>query len=277
MPTPLASPYLSSICANCISSQLLSPNKSAVNFVAITALSQLAYAPTSEIGILARISHNLFDVGVCCYLLKLQLNYFGCQIAKIFRSFSIPGSNPIDLKLPFPTLVTQQHEPLPNNMNPLQKTLNIVAAIALTSTAVWFIHSMIKSPTFPEQWAVMEVTDAQTMTLRQTDGNQMQVHLCGIDAAELANQAKQKLRSLVAIDGNQVTVIPVAKDEQGRTVAEVMAYGKDGVEVSFGEELLKSGLVKTRQSGVECPNQIAFENAQRLAVASKAGIWGQLK
>ncbi|HYX15955.1 MAG TPA: hypothetical protein VE944_16615 [Nostoc sp.] len=53
----------------------------------------------------------------------------------------------------------------------------------------------------------------------------------------------------------------MAKDEQGRTVAEVMAYGKGGVEVSFREELLKSGLINTRQSGVECPNQIAFENA----------------
>ncbi|MBD2452128.1 thermonuclease family protein [Nostoc sp. FACHB-152] len=162
-------------------------------------------------------------------------------------------------------------------MNSLQKTGAIVAALALTSTAAWIIHSMNNSPAFPEQWAVMEVTDAQTMTVRQTNGHQMQVRLCGIDAAELGNQAKEKLQSLVAIDGNQVTVIPVAKDEQGRTFAEIMAYSKDGVEVSFQEELLKSGLVKTRQSGVECPNMIAFENAQRLAVASKAGIWKQLK
>ena len=164
-------------------------------------------------------------------------------------------------------------------MNPLQKTGTIFAALTLISTAVWIIHSMTKSPAFPEQWVVMEVTDAQTMTVRQTDGNQMQIRLCGINQPEqaLSKQATEKLRSLVAIDGNQVTVIPVAKDEQGRTVAEVMAYGKDGVEVSFQEELLKSGLVKTRQSGVECPNQIAFENAQRLAIASKTGIWGQLK
>ncbi|MDZ8108268.1 MAG: hypothetical protein RM338_21970 [Nostoc sp. DedQUE12a] len=41
--------------------------------------------------------------------------------------------------------------------------------------------------------------------------------------------------------------------------------------------MLKSGLARTQQSGVECPNQIAFENAQRLAIASKAGVWGQRK
>ncbi|MDZ8070575.1 MAG: hypothetical protein RMY64_34035 [Nostoc sp. DedQUE08] len=36
------------------------------------------------------------------------------------------------------------------------------------------------------EWAVTEVTDAQTMTVRQTDSNQMQVWLCGIDAGSNA-------------------------------------------------------------------------------------------
>lgn len=52
-----------------------------------------------------------------------------------------------------------------------------------------------------------------------------------------------------------------------------MAYGKGGFEVSFQEELLKSGLAKTQQGGVECPNQLAFENAQRMANA----VWSQDK
>nr|WP_322712681.1 thermonuclease family protein [Nostoc sp. ChiSLP03a]MDZ8213903.1 thermonuclease family protein [Nostoc sp. ChiSLP03a] len=49
------------------------------------------------------------------------------------------------------------------------------------------------------------------------------------------------------------------KDNDGRTVAEVMAYGKGEAEISFQEELLKNGLARTRNSGVECPNQLAFE------------------
>lgn len=53
----------------------------------------------------------------------------------------------------------------------------------------------------------------------------------------------------------------MGKDEPGRTVAEVMAYGKGGFEISFQEELLKSALARTRQSGMKWPNQLAFENS----------------
>jgi endonuclease YncB( thermonuclease family) len=114
------------------------------------------------------------------------------------------------------------------------------------------------------------------MTVRQTDSNQMQVWLCGIDASELGNEAREKLRSLlglpfavaslkekaslVATNENQLMVIPVGKDEQGRTVAEVMVYDQGEAETSFQKELLKSGLARTQLGGVECPNQKAFEN-----------------
>lgn len=136
-----------------------------------------------------------------------------------------------------------------------------------------------------EQWIVTDVSDDNTLTVGQTDGSQMQVQLCGIDVPEvkqdkaseqpLGNEAKQKLQSLVAAADNEVMIIPVQKDSEGRTVAEVMTYGKGDLEISFQEELLKSGLVKMRQSGVECPNHLAFEQAQKIAIASKAGIWKQ--
>uniref|UniRef100_A0A8J7A0S8 Thermonuclease family protein n=1 Tax=Desmonostoc muscorum LEGE 12446 TaxID=1828758 RepID=A0A8J7A0S8_DESMC len=138
-----------------------------------------------------------------------------------------------------------------------------------------------------QEWTATQVTDGDSITVRQTDGSQMEVELCGINAPEVrhdkatgqpfGNKAKQKLRSLVATNDSQVMVIPVGKDEQGRTVGEVMVYAQGEAEISFQEELLKSGLARTQQGEVECPNQIAFENAQRLAIASKAGIWGQMK
>jgi endonuclease YncB( thermonuclease family) len=114
----------------------------------------------------------------------------------------------------------------------------------------------------------------------------MQVRLCGIDASQLQHsqtpiqtfdsQAKEKLRSLVAAADNQVMIIPVAKDSDGRTVAEVMmSAGKDDIEVSFQEEILKSGLASYRKSGDNCPNNLAFEKAEKLAIASKAGVWSQ--
>ena len=132
-----------------------------------------------------------------------------------------------------------------------------------------------------------QVADGDSITVRQTDSSQMSVKLCGIDAPEvkhgkspgqpLVNEAKQKLLKLVAAADNQLMIVPVEKDNDGRTVAEVMAHGQGEAEISFQEELLKSGLAKTRLGGVECPNQIAFEQAQTIAIASKTGVWSQDK
>lgn len=127
-----------------------------------------------------------------------------------------------------------------------------------------------------EDWTVLEVTDADRLTVRQTDGQQMNVRLCGIVAA-LDNQAKDKLRSLVAAAENQVMLIPVEKDGDGYTVAEVMAYGTGEVQISFQEELLKSGLAKVRKSGVECPNHLSLKNAEKIAKSSQVGVWRQVK
>ncbi|BAY29023.1 nuclease [Nostoc carneum NIES-2107] len=129
------------------------------------------------------------------------------------------------------------------------------------------------------------MANGDTLTVRQTDGSQMQVQLCGIDVLEVkqdkasgqavGNEAKRKLQSLVAAADNEVMIIPVQKDSEGRTIAEVMAYGKNDMEISFQEEMLKSGLAKIHESGIKCPNHSAFEQAQKIAITSKAGIWKQ--
>ncbi|MGJ5634947.1 thermonuclease family protein [Nostoc sp. CALU 1950] len=174
-------------------------------------------------------------------------------------------------------------------MKPLQRTPIILTVIAGAIITTILIFQRTKQPSIAltEEWIATQVADGDSITVRQTDGSQMSVELCGIDAPEvkqgevpaqtLSNEAKDKLLKLVATADNQLMIIPVAKDKQGHTVAEVMAHGQGEAEISFQEELLKNGLAKTRLGGVECPNQIAFENAQRIAKASKAGIWGQLK
>jgi endonuclease YncB( thermonuclease family) len=136
-----------------------------------------------------------------------------------------------------------------------------------------------------EEWTATQVADGDSITVRQTDGSQMSVELCGIDAPELkqgetpgqplANEAKQKLQLLVTAADKQLMVIPVEKDDKGRTVAEVLAHGQDEAEISFQEELLKNGLAKMRKSGVECPNHLAFEQAADIAKASYIGVWSQ--
>jgi endonuclease YncB( thermonuclease family) len=127
-----------------------------------------------------------------------------------------------------------------------------------------------------EEWTVIDVVDGDRLTLRQTDGKQMNVRLCGI-VAVLDKEAKEKLRLLVEAAWDQVMIIPVEKDSDGFTVAEVMANGTGEVDISFGEELLKSGLAKVRKSGVECPNQVSFDQAEKIAIASKVGVWRQSK
>nr|WP_322657121.1 thermonuclease family protein [Dendronalium sp. ChiSLP03b]MDZ8203450.1 thermonuclease family protein [Dendronalium sp. ChiSLP03b] len=176
-----------------------------------------------------------------------------------------------------------------SNMKSLWRTGIILAAIATatTTTILIFQRTNNSSIALSEDWIVIDVADGDSMTVRQTDGSQIEVELCGIDASELkqdkapgqslGNEAKQKLQSLVADADNEVMIVPVQKDSEGRTVAEVMARGQGEAEISFQEELLKSGLAKMHKSGMECPNQLAFEQAQKIGIASKAGLWRQHK
>jgi endonuclease YncB( thermonuclease family) len=174
-------------------------------------------------------------------------------------------------------------------MKPLWKTTIILTAIAGATIIAILIFQRTNQPSIAltEEWIATQVADGDSITVRQTDGSQMSVELCGIDAPELkqgktpgqplANEAKQKLLKLIAAADKQLMIVPVAKDSDGRTVAEVMAHGQGEAEISFQEELLKSGLAKTRLGEVECPNRIAFENAQRIAKASLVGVWSQPK
>ncbi|MBD2730264.1 thermonuclease family protein [Nostoc sp. FACHB-892] len=172
-------------------------------------------------------------------------------------------------------------------MKPLWRTGIILTTIAgaITSAILIFRGTNQPSIAFTEEWIATQVADGDSITVGQTDGSQMEVELCGIDVPEmkqgkapeqtLANKAKQKLLKLVAAADNQLMIIPVGKDLKGRTVAEVMAYGKGEADISFQEELLKDGLAKTRNSGLECPNHLAFEKAQEIAKASHIGVWSQ--
>ncbi|MGV0104673.1 thermonuclease family protein [Nostoc sp. DSM 114167] len=66
-----------------------------------------------------------------------------------------------------------------------------------------------------EEWIVTQVADGDSITVRQTDGSQIEVELCGIDAPEMtqaqapaqpfANEAKQKL--LKHPDGNTTVAL----------------------------------------------------------------------
>lgn len=174
-----------------------------------------------------------------------------------------------------------------SNMKPSWITGIILTAIAGAIITAILIFQRTNQPSIAltEEWIATQVPDGDSITVRQTDGSQMEVELCGIDAPELkegqisgqplANEAKQKLLKLVAAADNQLMIIPVGKDLKGRTVAEVMAYGKGKADINFQEEMLKNGLAKMLKSGVECPNQLGFEQAADIAKASHIGVWSQ--
>ncbi|MFS0520014.1 thermonuclease family protein [Nostoc sp. UIC 10607] len=119
------------------------------------------------------------------------------------------------------------------------KTTIILTAIAGATISAISIFQRTKQPSIAltEEWIATQVADGDSITVRQTDGSQMSVELCGIDAPEvkqaevpaqaLSNEAKQKLLKLIAAADNQLMIVPVAKDSDGRTVAEVMAHGPD--------------------------------------------------
>jgi endonuclease YncB( thermonuclease family) len=138
-----------------------------------------------------------------------------------------------------------------------------------------------------EYWEVVSVADGDTITVKR-DGESKKIRFCGIDAPEVqhgkqpgqpfGDEAREKLRSLISLAKNQVIIIPVEFDRYGRTVAEVMASvsGEWGIEMSFQEEMLKSGSAYYyKQYASNCPNHDAFAKAQELAIANRVGVWGK--
>ncbi|MCC5611530.1 thermonuclease family protein [Nostoc sp. CHAB 5834] len=128
-----------------------------------------------------------------------------------------------------------------------------------------------------EQWQVIRVSDGDTITVRQMNGREKKLRLCGIDAPEksqpLGKESKANLQRLVDEVDKTVMVSEIESDRYGRTVAEVFS-SKNGVEKNFNEEQLSSGnaYIYTQYVG-KCPNKIPFENAEAIAQSKKLGVW----
>ncbi|WP_242054735.1 thermonuclease family protein [Nostoc sp. FACHB-190] len=178
-----------------------------------------------------------------------------------------------------------QEPPVQKQVNTSGRTGTIIGAIAAIAAIIEIViisvlifqRELSKSVALTEKWTVAEVIGGDTMLVHQTNGNRMLVRLCGINARESSVASAHKLRSLVAAAQNQVMIIPVKKDIDEYMIAEVMAKNSGEAEISFQEELLKGGLAKISNSGLECPNRIAFENAQRIGKSSQVGVWKQVK
>ncbi|MFK0730431.1 MAG: thermonuclease family protein [Gloeotrichia echinulata HAB0833] len=181
-------------------------------------------------------------------------------------------------------------KPVFTNFLTLGAMVSVIGVAAILSPRTKsLVEAAAETGTIPlsEYWEVVSVADGDTITVKR-DGESKKIRFCGIDAPEVqhgkqpgqpfGDEAREKLRSLISLAKNQVIIIPVEFDRYGRTVAEVMASvsGEWGIEMSFQEEMLKSGSAYYyKQYASNCPNHDAFAKAQELAIASKAGVWGK--
>ncbi|AVH74397.1 thermonuclease family protein [Nostoc sp. 'Lobaria pulmonaria (5183) cyanobiont'] len=135
-----------------------------------------------------------------------------------------------------------------------------------------------------EEWQVIRVSDGDTIVVRQMDGREKKLRLCGVDSPEIKHgkqpgqalgiEAKANLQRLVDEADKTVMVTEIESDRYGRTVAEVFS-SKNGVEKSLNEEQLSSGLAMVYRSYVKkCPNAITLGKAEEIAKNKKLGVWG---
>lgn len=136
-------------------------------------------------------------------------------------------------------------------------------------------------------WTVVNISDGDTLKVRNKQGEELKVRLCGIDADETAkrgkpaqsiyaDQAKSYLESLVS-QNNKVIVTQVEKDRYNRTVAEVWVNpGADNEELANGLLVMK-GLARVFPQYVSrCPNASVLTRVEKEAKDRRLGVWGDV-
>ncbi|MHC5676596.1 thermonuclease family protein [Nostoc sp.] len=134
-----------------------------------------------------------------------------------------------------------------------------------------------------EEWQVIRVSDEDTIVVRQMDGQEKKLRLCGVDSPEIRHnkqpgqplglESKANLQRLVDEVEGRVLVTPVESDRYGRTVAEVFS-SKNGVEKNFNSEQVLVGLAVVYPQYVKkCPNGDVFLRAEAIAQSGHLGVW----
>jgi micrococcal nuclease len=169
---------------------------------------------------------------------------------------------------------------------------NVLPIVTIVLLIVWqtprikaSLLSAEKAPPIPDSWIVTKVSDGDTITVRQTDGREMKVRFCGIDADETAkqgkpaqsiyaDQAKNYLQELITSSNNKVLITVVDKDQYNRTVGEVWVNpGTDKEELASGLLVLK-GLARVYTKYADkCPNVQALKHSEERAVSDRSGLW----
>uniref|UniRef100_A0A0C1RKT7 TNase-like domain-containing protein n=1 Tax=Tolypothrix bouteillei VB521301 TaxID=1479485 RepID=A0A0C1RKT7_9CYAN len=135
-----------------------------------------------------------------------------------------------------------------------------------------------KLPSPPDNWTVIKVSDGDTLVVRQMNGREMKIRLCGIDANESkqegGQEAKSYLKKLVEKTDNIVMVSPVTTDRYNRTVAEVFISLNNDSEQFIQEEMVKAGMARAYPQYISsCPNKNVILQAEEIAKQNRIGVW----
>ena len=143
--------------------------------------------------------------------------------------------------------------------------LPVILFLAIASPALASDQAQFTAP-------VISVADGRTLTVLTRDKQQIKIRLYGIDCQERGREfwSHAKRSTSDAVLGKTVTVQPMDRDPDGRTVAVVrMPGGK-----SLNEHLVREGLAWVLQQDCTQENICALlRKMEKGAKAQKLGLW----
>lgn len=168
-------------------------------------------------------------------------------------------------------------------MKKLLRFLPLFAIAYLVYIVFWGNNENIQAEVLPpatELWEVTEISDGDTITVINTDKEQLKIRFCGIDAPEkkqsLGKESTDLLTKIIKDSENQVAISRIETDRYQRTIAEVFSFKPDGQEIFVNEELVKNGLAyHYKQYSKNCPNRNAIALAEDIAKSKKIGVWSK--
>ncbi|NJN57773.1 MAG: hypothetical protein HC879_09870 [Leptolyngbyaceae cyanobacterium SL_5_9] len=161
-------------------------------------------------------------------------------------------------------------------MKPIKRALVLLPISAIAAfLAIGWQHWQQSQGIDTEYWQAREIIDGDTFTVQRGQVNE-KIRLCGIDAPEseqpLGAEAEALVRSLV--EGKEVGIVAVERDQYERQVAEVFIPGVGEEETFIQQELLMAGLAYVYPEYVDgCPNGEVMKIAEALAQENEVGVW----
>ena len=119
--------------------------------------------------------------------------------------------------------------------------------------------------------------DGETLRVER-NSEELKIKLCEINAPEeeeeLGRESREHLRSLAVINNGELWLIPIEKDKEGSTVAEVYVRDSYDTAINLNVQMVRDGYAWHDEGDSNtCPIRGEFALAQELAQEEGLGIW----